>query len=206
VGGPDGVGWDVIDFPKEKPVREAMIADLFVRGANERIQSESAGDKYTPFGVAQPNKENDLDFTIATAVGTKLMELAEFAPLQEFGRGFENAPRSLNPGVKCDSALGLVKDKSDHQGGKDRLLLLYHTEYGFFLDPMAIELMRRVLSEDHPRFERVYYVSPFMANVGVVTEIYPGTPHHIYRSWSDEQLRGGVLSMPHPMEMLAVSE
>lgn len=34
-----------------------------------------------PFGAPVQNDENDLDFTVSTILGTKLMELAEFAPL-----------------------------------------------------------------------------------------------------------------------------
>jgi hypothetical protein len=72
-----GYEWAIIDFPdKEKP-REKMIAHMFARTANIRILLESPEPRYPPFGDPEQNSENDIDFTILTGQGVKLMELTE---------------------------------------------------------------------------------------------------------------------------------
>jgi len=41
--------------------------------------------------------------------------------------------------------LHLIREKSAHQGGADRFLLIYVTEQGFSVDMITIEITRRVL-------------------------------------------------------------
>ena len=136
-----------------------------------------------------------------TALGKKLLELAEFAPLNTHGPKFENAPPSLHPSEKSKLALELVHDKSDHQGGNYRVLLLYATEHGFWLDPITIEIMRRRLADAPPRFDRVFYLSIHDPKTGSLSEIYPGSPHHMFGEHSDDKLAGMNVIMPHPTEM-----
>jgi hypothetical protein len=83
--------------------------------------------------------------------------------------------------------------------------VIYATEHGFWLDPITIERMRRLLAKTPPQFDRVYYVSPLDLSVASVTEIYPGSPHHSFGGQSNEQLDEGRVYMPHPTEMIVVS-
>jgi hypothetical protein len=199
----DGAKWEVIGFPKEKRRRELMIAEMFVRGANQNIMLESPErPPYTPFGGLTPNDENDLDFTITTSQGVKAMELVEFAPLHRHGPRFKDAPRQLHQTTKSELLLELVRNKSDHQGGSGRLLLIYATEYGFKIDLITIEITRRALVSEPPRFERVYYLSCHDVIHGSVWEIFPGRPDPTFEGWPDEKLRGLRAQMPHPLDLI----
>lgn len=199
--------WAVVDFPKDKKARELMIAGMFTRAANVRIDSESPEEPhYGPFENLIQNEESDLDFTTTTARGQKRMELAEFAPLASYGPQFKDVPTQVHQAAKSDHLLELVQMKSVRQGGPNRLLLIYVTEEAFRLDPITIEIARRALARNPPKFERVYYVSPHDSTIGSVDEIFPGKPHHICGSWSDEQLRTNRAHFFHPTEMLAISE
>lgn len=201
--GPGGPSWEVIEFPQGKTEREQLIAKLFVEGFANWVAMQSE-PSLAPFGTPVQNPENDLDFKVSTADGEKLMELAEFAPLDIHGPRFENAPPSLQPREKAELALKLIRSKSDHQGGSDRFLVLYATEHGFWLDPFTIERLRRSLTRSPPRFDRVYYVSVHDLESASVSEIYPGMPHHIIGERTDEQLDQMGVYMPHPSEMQVV--
>jgi hypothetical protein len=201
----DGGGWDVTRFPDGKAERERMIAEMFVEAANRSLAGAS-DPSLAPFGDLVQNPEDDLDFAVSTALGTRPMELAEFAPLREHGPRFGDAPLELHPAAKCDLALALVAEKSAHQGGAGRLLLLYHTEYGFWLDDLTIELMRRGLAASPPGFDRVFYLSPFDAATGSAAEIFPGRPHFIAGRMPDEALRNARVTLPHPTQMVLVRE
>lgn len=194
--GPGGVDWMVIPFPKKQVEREVLVAGLFVK-AFERWVAGQSEPSLAPFGELAKNDENDLDFTVETALGAMRMELTEFAPLREHGPRFADAPTSLEPSEKAELALELVRMKSDHQGGVGRFLVIYNTEYGFWLDPLTIERMRRALNDAPPRFERVYYVSIHDLGNGSASEIYPGTPHHIF---GEVDLDAGRVTIPHPTE------
>jgi hypothetical protein len=199
--GPDGVAWVLTELPDNKAEREQLIANLFVKGFEEWVATESK-PSLRPFGAPRQNEENDLDFTVSTGLGDMLMELAEFAPLDEHGPKFESAPKSLAPKEKAELAASLVQKKSIHQGGADRFLILYVTEQGFWLDPFAIEWMRRFLESAPPKFDRVYYISIHTITEASVSEIYPGQPHHWCAGKTDEQLDGMRISTPHPTEII----
>jgi hypothetical protein len=201
----DRVEWHVIKFPSGKKARELMIAEMFARSASKTIMYESQ-PPYGPFTPPLQNQENDLDVTITTAQGQKLMELVEFAPLQKYGPEFKDAPRQLDQDSKSDCLLELIRNKSLRQGGPNRWLLVYVTEQAFFVDPITIEITRRALAQQPPQFERVYYVSPHDSATGSVFEIFPGTPHDWFSDFSDERLRQNRAIFFHPAEMITVFE
>jgi len=198
-----GADWMVIPFPDSKPERERLIAELFIGGFGGLVAMQS-DPSLAPFGKLTQNPEKDLDFTVETAVGTKLMELAEFAPLTQYGPTFADAPTQLSPTAKASLACQLIRRKSQRQGGADRILVLYVTEHGFWIDPITIEILRRdFVAGTPPNFDRVYYVSPHDLRSASVTEIYPGKAHHIFGEKTDEQLMAiaATAILPHPMTM-----
>lgn len=198
----DGVAeWDVTKLPGNKAEREQLVAELFVKGFESWVASESE-PTLKPFGAPKQNDENDLDFSISTGLGDMLMEFAEFAPLAEHGPKFEFAPESLPPKEKGELATALVTKKSEHQGGESRFLVLYVTEQGFWLDPFAIEWMRRLLTAKAPKFDRVYYVSIHSETEASVSEIYPGEPNRHCVGKTDEQLAAMNVRTPHPREVI----
>lgn len=196
----ESIEWQVNSLPAEKAGRELYIADLLV---NTKLIKEESDPSLRPFSGLVQNAENDLDFTINTPEGRKLLELAEFAPLKEFGPRFENAPRSLDQSSKFDLALELIHKKSSHQGGPERILLIYTTEHAFELDAMTMELLKRELAKSPPRFDRVYNLVP-VAKFASVAEIYPGKPHFALKSWTDDDLRGAKLIHTHPADMTVI--
>lgn len=199
--GSGGAEWEVIKFPDSKAQREQLIARLFVEGFDQYVAMQSE-PSLAPFGSPKQNEESDLDFTVMTTQGERLMELAEFAPLATHGPNFANAPTSLDPSDKAAHGFDLIQGKSAHQGGANRFLVLYVTEHGFWLDPFAIERLRRLLAKRPPEFDRVYYVSPHDLESASVSEIYPGKPHHIFGDHTDEQLDQIRVHLPHPTEMV----
>lgn len=198
--GGGGANWNIIAFPETKEERERLIAKLFVGGFGNWVAMESE-PSLAPFGEPIQNAENDLDFTISTSEGPMLMELAEFAPLKALMTTFQAAPKSMHPTVKAPLALDLIAEKSAHQGGANRFLVVYATEHGFWLDPITIEILRRRLVELPPKFERVYWVSPHDQEQASVSEIYPGKPHHIFGEFPDAKFEQMNVTMPHPTEM-----
>lgn len=201
--GPHGAEWAVIALPPDNAERERLIARLFIEGFSRWVAMESE-PSLAPFGSLQQNEEDNLDFTVVTAQGEKLMELVEFAPLKEHGPRFSDAPPALEPREKAALAVHRVNEKSAHQGGAERFLVIYSTEHAFWLDPVTIERMRRIFSSAPPRFERVYYVSLHELNRASATEIYPGKPHHIIGDMTDEELDRGRVMLPHPTEFSVV--
>lgn len=202
--GDGGAEWDVTKLPGDTAERERLVADLFVNGFERWVATESE-PSLKPFGAPVQNEENDLDFTVPTNLGEMLMELAEFAPLAEHGPKFESAPPSLPPKEKGALATALVSKKSGHQGGANRLLVLYVTEQGFWLDPFTIEWMRRLLTAKPPAFERVYYVSIHSLTDASVSEIYPGQPNHNCVELTDEEFAKMNILLPHAVELVLSS-
>lgn len=200
-GGPNGATWFVIPFPDDKAERERLIAKLFVQAFDRWVATES-DPTFAPFGEPEQNEENDLDFTVDTSVGSMKMELAEFAPLSDFGPRFADAPPSLHPREKAEHAIRLVEKKSAHQGGGRRFLVIYATEHGFWLDPNTIERMRRMFKDSPPRFDRVYWISIHSLNEASVSEIFPGKPHHMF---GDADLDAGTIFIPHPKDLRVVT-
>lgn len=198
----DGPEWKPTQFQSEKAARECQIGDMFVRATGRFIMRES-DPKYRPFVNLRKNEERDLDFKVDTAQGQKELELAEFAPLIKHGPKFENAPRTILSGEKARIAIEEIRRKSQHQGGKGRMLLLYSTEHAFKLDPGAVELMRRAFMADPLRFERIYFVSPHNETDGMAWEIYPGAEAPMFAGISDQQLGYGYQAFPHPADVVS---
>ncbi len=199
--GPNAVTWQVVNFPSQKDEREKLVARLFVEASEKSIRGESE-PTLKPFYNLKQNSENDLDFSVQTAAGQKLMELAEFAPLRSFGPTFSSAPTQLSTGEKVNSALELICAKSAHQGGKNRFLLLYATEHGFELDEVTIELLRRALGNEPPRFDKVYFTQLFNLDLATATEVFPSVPHEWFGDLTDEALTSLPVVNTHPAEQI----
>ena len=195
--GDGGTEWQVIEFPRQKEERECLIARLFVEGFGHYVVTQSE-PSFAPFGQPLKNEENNLDFTVETSRGVKLMELAEFAPLTTHGPKFATAPAVIQPHEKANLVEQLIHNKSGHQGGEDRFLVLYITEHGFWIDPITIERVRRKLLVNPPHFDRVYYVSVRDLNSASVSEIFPGKPHHIFGQFGDAQLDNNRAMLSSP--------
>ena len=176
-----------------------MIATMFVEHAG-RIPIGLA-----PFSDLRPNDENDLDFTVATNDGDRLLELAEFAPLAELKAKYESAPKNIPRGQFFDLIHNLIMTKSAHQGGAGRLLLLYHTHARFYIDPIAIEAVRRRLNVENPNFDAIYSLSPSPGGQAMVWELWPGKPHPFHAERSDADLAAGYFELVDLDELIQSS-
>ena len=82
-------------------------------------------------------------------------------------------PRTYRGGA--DLIHNLIMTKSAHQGGAGRLLLLYHTHARFYIDPIAIEAVRRRLNVENPNFDAIYSLSPSPGGQAMVWDFGPGS-------------------------------
>jgi hypothetical protein len=196
----DSIEWQVNRLPRGKAARELFIAELLT---NAKLVKDESEPSLRPFSSLTQNEENDLDFTVLTAEGPKLLELAEFAPLHEFGPRFEDAPHTLHQSRKFELVLELIRKKSSHQGGPGRILVIYTTEHAFELDGMTMELLKRDCAKSPPSFDRIYNLIP-VAQFASVSELYPSKPHFALGSWTDDELRGAAIMHPHPGDMTVV--
>ncbi|KDA03920.1 hypothetical protein HOC_03553 [Hyphomonas oceanitis SCH89] len=160
-----------------------MIATLFVGNAG-RMPIALA-----PFSELISNEENDLDFSVVCSDGQRrLLELAEFAPLQELHVSYDDAPRQLGIGDMADLTCALIEKKSKRQGGPFRLLLLYKTHEQFFIAPPVQELIRRRLSLQAPAFDAVYFLSPHDSEQATVFEVWPSRADPFFTNTTDALL------------------
>jgi hypothetical protein len=166
-----------------------MIAAMFVDHAG-RMPIGLA-----PFSNLRPNKEDDLDFIITTKKGDRLLELAEFAPLAELKAKYETAPKHIPRSQFFELVHNLIMAKSAHQGGAGRLLLLYNTHSRFFIDPLAMEAVRRRLNVEKPNFDAIYSLSPKPQDQALVWEIWPGQAHSFHGRRSDADLASGYFEL-----------
>jgi hypothetical protein len=199
-----GFKWEIIDFPAGERAREQMIAEIFVHVANNRIDLESPEPRYAPFKDPKQNPENDIDFTILTGQGVKLMELTEFAPLKEHGPKHTDAPHQLQPSAKNELLHALVETKSNRQGAAGRFLVVYTTEEGFWIDAATSELVRRALKSQPPKFDRVYSLTLLGQKSGVVEEIFPGRTKPAFENITTEQLRQAQTNIVHPSDIARI--
>jgi hypothetical protein len=199
-----GWKWEIIDFPDGERPREQMIGEIFVHVANNRIDLESPEPRYAPFKDLVQNPENHLDFTIWTGQGKKLMDVTEFAPLNEHGPKHSDAPHQLQPSAKNELLHALVERKSNHQGAAGRFLVVYTTEERFSTDSVTRELVRRALKSQPPKFDRVYSLTPLGQKSGVVEEIFPGRPNPILEKITTEQLRQAQANIVHPSDIARI--
>lgn len=178
----EGVSRQLVEFPEGKREREAMIATLFVSNAGR------FADPLAPFSQLVQLPEDNLDFSVQTQRGQMYLELAEFAPLSDLGVTYETAPRHLSIGDLADLLCRRIREKSVKQGRSDCLLVIYKTHARFLVPPPAIELVRRRLQPDRPKFHKVYFLSPHDQTGATVSEVFPGTPHSFFSRRSDAAL------------------
>lgn len=172
--GPAGVQHLRVEFPGEKAAIEQVIAAAFCAGkAGLRQQI----NRYGGFRdlVAQP--ENSIDFKVETDRGTRWLELAEFAPLHEFGGRYENTPNTWPVDLQIKLLTGLIEKKCRKGYGSDVILVIYKTHRQLAIPPMVLRTMRNQLLRLSPSFESIYFLSPHSLEEASVFEIWPGDPN-----------------------------
>lgn len=116
-------------------------------------------------------QENDIDFKVETGLGTKWLELAEFAPIQDVGR-YDEVSGVWDGRQMADLFVDLVRRKNGKGYGSGVILMVYATHDRFWVPPPVIRMMPELLKNEALVFEAVYAVSPG----GLVMEAWPGDP------------------------------
>jgi hypothetical protein len=130
--------------------------------------------RYGSFEGLEQQPEDALDFRVRTGLGFRWLELAEFAPLDQFAGDYENVSGSWPVGQVVSLVLGLIRKKANKGYGKDVILIIYKTHETFFVPPPILRTVRRQLLNNPPPFESVYYLSPHDPESASVWEIWPG--------------------------------
>ncbi len=166
-----GRGWEMgeetLRLPERKDDIEQFIAECFVNAMNK-----TAGPDEAISNLVQ-NHESNLDFTVDIGGKEALLELTEFAPLNEFGGDYGKVPNSYQPGQRAQLYLDLLRKKSQKQGGAKRILLTYATHDNFTLCMWAAEIVKRQLQTETLRFDAVYDLIVHPDGEGSIETVYP---------------------------------
>ena len=123
--GPQGAVRHPIVFPKTKEEVELFIAEGFCNpGAVSYVPHVK---RYSHFHNLEQQRENSLDFKVDTGLGTRWLELCEFAPLEEFGGKYDHVPEEWDARRMFDLFLKLIEKKARKSDGSDVILLIYKT-------------------------------------------------------------------------------
>ncbi|MBY4870748.1 hypothetical protein K6W76_30345 [Burkholderia anthina] len=168
--GPEGFYREEDQLPAGKAEIEHHFAELFC--------SDSGGmrphfKRFGRFDNLCAQEENDIDFKVETDLGTKWLELAEFAPINDVGR-YEEATGVWDGRQMAKLFIDLVKKKNDKGYGSGVILMVYATHDRFWVPPPVVREMPELLKNEHLIFDAVYAVSPH----GLVIEAWPGDPNN----------------------------
>jgi hypothetical protein len=197
------ISWEKIKLSQAKEEIEMYFAKRFV--ANEKVLQQ------TPFrflGEPIPNQQNDLDFRIRTANGFKYMELMEAAPLESLMGGYEIAPSSYKPYDFASYIVSKIMGKSNAYAptiSRGILLLVYTTDWKFFVSDSTITLLQYWTCKTTHRFEGIFWYSPLDQENGVVHLIYPTPPAH-WKRFDPKKYRNNVVHNADPGSATLITE
>lgn len=175
--GSNSISRQFIQWPENKPEIERLVADMFCAGnSGMRMQL----DRYGHFTDLEQLGENDLDFRVQTGLGPRLLELTEFAPLDQFGNAHANIPGSWDSRQMEALVLATIAKKAAKGYPSGVVLLIYTTHETLFIPVPIIRMVSRKLADASTPFEAIYFLAPTISRnegyVGSVWEIYPGMP------------------------------
>lgn len=171
--GADGALRKLVEFPRTKEEIELFIGRLFVAG-NTGMRPHIS--RYGALSDLQPQRENSVDLKVQTMLGSRWLELAEFAPLAEYGGSYENVPTESTVERLANQLIKLIQKKNNKNYGSDVILLIYKTHETLFIPPPIQRLVRLQLRDSPPPFESIYFLSPHDQQNASVWEIWPGDP------------------------------
>lgn len=172
--GANGVSRHFIQFPESKADIELIIAKVFCAGkAGVRQQIE----RYGEFTDLQAQPENSLDFRVETSLGHRWLELAEFAPLNEFGGQYGNVSTTWCVDQMVRLFMDLVRKKSEKNYGAGVILVIYKTHETLFIPPPVLRSLRVQLERLQLTLESIYFLSPHDLEQASVWEVWPGDPN-----------------------------
>ena len=197
LSGSGEVDWQKLNFPADKPQLEEMIMGIFVGSLPK--QGGNCPDEVTFLRVLsyKQNQEYDLDFTLKTDRGDKLIDLMEIAPLKQLQGEYREASGAYTVGEFSDYIVEEIMKKALKYGAlKHILLLCYDTHWAFRPSETVFNLIRVALLSRHHPFERVYHFSPIDSTFGAIEKLYPA-PLQVLRYLDDGRYRNNkVTNLP----------
>jgi len=190
--GPDGVEFLQLAFPTTKDEIEQFIVATF-------------GCEPLPGGLTirsrHQNRENDLDFSIKTSLGSMFLELMEIAPLENLRGSYESAPASYRPYDFAQHIYAKAMRKSAHYASNKKpkiVLLLYVTNWTFNLSESVICLLQYWFCTRPHCFEWIFAYHPIDQHNGIRHLLYPTSASH-WANFDPESLRDNVVHNQSPM-------
>ena len=175
-----GVRRHFVELPNSKEEIEQFIAERFC-DPNSRMKPQF--ERYGALKELTFHDQNSIDFSAETDLGRRWIELAEFAPLQEFEGKYDGLPRQWRMENAIELWLSLIRKKSNKQYGKDVILLIYNTDDRLLLPTPVRATVCKRLHENPPPFEAIFYISVNPDKTAFTCEIFPGDPND---SWALE--------------------
>jgi len=162
---------------------------------------------YSLIGEPIQNKENDLDFQIPTASGVQHLDLAEIVHSMAKG-GYEGAPNRYRVGDMVDTVWGLIQAKERKYGERRKLavhLLLYSTDWRFFLSESCIGLLRAYCMRRKQHFVSIAYYAPITVDEGILWPLSPFDAASLHQV-DETALRNNVVTNGNPTKFAATPD
>ena len=193
-GDKSSISFEAIDFPDQKEDIEA----LFV----ERFFAQPLTHEYFPFEILdyEQNAERNLDFTLRTSQGNKLLELMEIAPLEHIQGSYDEASNSYNNAEFAISVHEKLMKKSDGYTSREESnisLLLYPTDYRFALSDTAVAWLQYLTITQAHYFECIFYFF-LLDNKSGVTNIRFPTDSEYFADFDENKNRKSWSIFPRP--------
>jgi hypothetical protein len=176
--------------------KDALIVEFTLPASKEEIESfvleeminsikRTGVDPYQLLSVPIQNSENDFDFTLHTATGIEYLDLLEVAPLENFRGAYENAPSVYKVGELADAILYQISKKNQRYDAHCEIhLLLYSTDWRFYLEPEVLMFLSYQCSSMDLTFKSIVYFSP-LSEHSTPTLVLP-QPREAFSSYNAE--------------------
>lgn len=192
--------FEKISFPKDKDNIEEYIVSCFIYSGVKKF------GEYFPISNPHKNKLDDFDFSITTPKGEAYLELMEVAPLELYKGGFESATNMIDRYDIAEFAHSKILSKSDKYPDKlsnDLILLLYTTDYKFFMSETSLHILSYFCHKSSLKFDVIFMYTPLDEKEGVVNWIYPSDEED-FENFDPEQYRGEVINLdPEKFEVVS---
>jgi hypothetical protein len=166
----ENVEFHRIHWPADKSKIEATILRLF----DSKLPTSQRA-RLGVGNISQNAAESDLDGTIQTRNGDRLIDLVEIAPLADHQGRYENAKAMTSVGELADAMLTVIRQKSAKYAGiKPRpWLLTYTTHWAFRFSDTVLKVVGVELCKSRHNLERVYHIAPVDEVFAEVKQILP---------------------------------
>jgi hypothetical protein len=190
-----------IDFPESKDEIESFIMKAFLDSVPlDLIPAPFIDVKHLP--------QNDFDFVDCGASKPTYIELMEIAPLETTIGGYSQAANIYNAGELVDYILGKILEKATSyrvDSNTRFVLLLYITDWKFYLSPTVISLLQYWTQKFQEIFSEIYYFKPRTNKDGEARRIFP-TPLDYWSGFDPDKFIRNQITNLNPTEFEVVPD